>query len=128
MLQKSEPTLEEVQQLFEQWRRNKRRSDRIPAALWEAAASLSGWHSTNKISKLLHLNHTALRGCIGAYKQGEEIRGKAPAFIELGMIPSGAVSECTIEMQRPDGGRMKICLKGSCIDAAELGRAFWMRT
>ena len=61
MVQKLQPTLEEVQQLFEQWRRNKRRRDRIPAALWEAAASLSGQHSANKISKLLRLNHTAVR-------------------------------------------------------------------
>jgi len=128
MLQKSQPTVEEVQQLFEQWRRTKRRRDRIPAALWEAAASLSGQHSTNKISKLLHLNHTALRDCIGAHKQGEEIQEKAPAFIELEMIPSGAVNECTIEMERPDGGKMKICLKGSSIDAAELSNTFWMRT
>ena len=128
MLQKSQPTLEEVQWFFEQWRCNKRRGDRIPAALWKAAVSLSGRHSTNKISKLLHLNHTALRDCIGAYKQGEEIQGKAPAFIELDMIPSGAIGECTIEMERPDGGKMKICLKGGCIDVAELSNAFWMRT
>jgi len=47
MLQKLQPTLEEVQQLFEEWRRNKRRRDRIPAALWEATASLSGQHSAN---------------------------------------------------------------------------------
>ena len=128
MLQKLQPTLEEVQQLFEQWRRNKRRRDRIPAALWEAAASLSGQHSTNKISKLLCLNHTAVRDCIGAHMQGEEMQGNAPAFIELAMSPSAAVGECTIEMERPDGGRMKICVKGSCIDAAELSKAFWMRT
>ena len=128
MLQKSQPTLEEVQRFFEQWRQNKRRGDRIPAVLWKAAASLSHQHSTNTISKLLHLNHTALRDCIGAHKQGKEIQGKAPAFIELDMIPSGAVNECTIEMERPDGGKMKICVKGSCIDAAELSNVFWMRT
>ena len=128
MLQKLQPTLEEVQQLFEQWRRNKRRRDRIPAALWEAAASLSGQHSANKISKLLRLNHTAVRDCIGAHKQGEEIQGNAPAFIELAMSPSVAVGECTIEMERPDGERMKLCFKGGSIDAAELGKALWMRT
>jgi hypothetical protein len=128
MLQKLQPTLEEVQQLFEEWRRNKRRRDRIPAALWEAAVSLSGQHSSNKISKLLRLNHTAVRDCIGAHKQGEKSQGNAPAFIELAMSPSATVGECTIEMERPDGERMKICFKGSSIDAAELSKAFWMRT
>jgi hypothetical protein len=127
MLQKLQPTLEEVQQLFEEWRRTKRRRDRIPTALWEAAASLSGQHSANKISKLLRLNHTAVRDCIGAHKQGEEIQGNAPAFIELAMSPSATVGDITIEMQRPDGGRMKICGKGSCCDAVALSKAFWGR-
>lgn len=41
MSQKVQPTLVEVQQLFEEWRRGKKRRERIPAALWEAAVSLS---------------------------------------------------------------------------------------
>jgi hypothetical protein len=129
MLQKSQPTLEEVQQLFEQWRRTKRRRDRIPQLLWEAAVSLSGQHSTHRISKLLHLNHTDVSDRIRAHKEGDGVqRPHESAFIELDVIPSATVSEWAIEMERPDGGRMKICLKGSSIDAAELSKAFWMRT
>ena len=57
MVQKLQPTLEEVQQLFEEWRRNKRRRDRIPAALWEAAASLSG-----RVQKSPHMAALELQG------------------------------------------------------------------
>jgi len=83
MLQKLQPTLEEVQQLFEEWRRHKKRRDRIPEALWKAAVFLSGDLSINQISRLLHLNHTALRDRVRAHKQGDGIQGKEPTFIEL---------------------------------------------
>jgi len=129
MSRKSQPTVEEVQQLFEQWRRTKRRRDRIPQSLWEAAVSLSGQHSTHLISKLLHLNHTDVSDRIRAHREGDGVqRPHESAFIELDVISPPIAGECTIEMQRPDGGRMKICVKGSCIDAAELSNVFWMRT
>lgn len=40
MLEKAQPTLEEVQQRFEEWRCSKGRREKIPPALWKAAASL----------------------------------------------------------------------------------------
>ena len=62
MLQKAQPTLEEVEKQFKNWRRRrKNRRAEIPLTLWEAAASLSGQYSVHEISKSLHLNHTALR-------------------------------------------------------------------
>jgi len=128
MLQKSQPTVEEVQQLFEQWRRTKRRRDRIPQSLWEAAVSLSGRHSTHRISKRLRLNHTAVSDRIRAHREGDGFqRPHESAFIELDVISPLIAGDFTIEMQRPDGGRMKICGKGSCCDAVALSKAFWGR-
>jgi len=66
---------------------------------------------------------------IRAHKEGEGVqRPHESAFIELDVISPTTAGDFTIEMQRPDGGRMKICVKGSSIDAAELSKAFWMRT
>jgi hypothetical protein len=45
-----------------------------------------------------------------------------PAFIELS--PEAAVGECIIELQKPDGARMKIILKGNCPDIAGVSKAF----
>lgn len=126
MLQKLQPTLEEVQQLFEEWRRNKKRRDRIPEALWKVVVSLSGDLSVHQISKLLHLNHTAVRDRVRAHKQGDGIQRNGSAFIELGMSSLPAAGECTVEMERPNGMKMKISIKGGGgFDIVELGRAFW---
>ncbi len=125
MLQKTQPTLKEVQKQFEEWRRRrKNHRAQIPPALWEAAASLSGQHSVHEISKRLRLNHTALRDSIGAHREGKGITPKAPAFIELDMITPRADGECIIEMEKSDGARMKIIIKGNYPDIAGVSKAF----
>lgn len=125
MLQSTQPTLKEVQQQFKEWRsRRKNHRAQIPSALWEAAASLSGQHSVHEISKGLRLNHTALRDRIGSCKESKAITPKGPAFIELDMIRPQADGECIIEMEKPDGARMKIIMKGTYPDIAGVSKAF----
>ena len=130
-MQKAQPTLVEVHQLFEHWRRTKKGRERIPAALWEAAVSLSGHLSADRIAKLLHLNHTAVRDRIRAYKQGDGAQDQA--FIELALPVSNAQAErnapsvaadCLIEIERADGTKLKISCTGSCPDIIGLSKAF----
>ena len=134
MLQKTQPTLKEVQRQFNNWRGcRKNHRSLIPAALWEAAASLSKQHSVHEISKRLHLNHTALRDRVAAYRQSEENKPKETAFMELDlsaynaqadMISSrAAAGECIIEIEKSDT-KMKIIVKGSCPDIASISKAF----
>jgi hypothetical protein len=131
MKQKAQPTQVEVQKLFEQWRLTKKGREQIPAALWEAAVSLSGHLSADRIAKLLHLNHTAIRDRIRAHTQGAGAQGQA--FIELalpGIIaeadrnPPGIAADCLIEIEKADGTKMKISCKGSCPDVIGLSKAF----
>jgi hypothetical protein len=60
---KAVSALEEVQQQFQLWRKTKNGRERIPASLWQAVADVFyiGEHSLHRISKTLHLNHTALK-------------------------------------------------------------------
>jgi len=132
MMQKAQPTLVEVHQLFEHWRRTKKGRERIPAALWEAAVALSGHLSADRIAKLLHLNHTAVRDRIRAHKQGDGAQDQA--FIELALPASdeqaaamhsaGTAEDCVIEIERADGTKMKISYKGSDPDVIGLSKAF----
>jgi hypothetical protein len=125
MLPKTQLTLEEVQQQFEQWRRHRKKRDRIPSALWEAAASLSEQHSAHQISKLLHVNHTDVRDHIREYRESNRIqRPHEGSFVELGLLSPASLSECIIEMEKPGGARMKISIKGTCPDIAGVSRAF----
>jgi len=55
------PSLEKVQQRFEQWRAGRKRGTPIPAALWEDAVHLCADHSLCKISSALHLGYKALK-------------------------------------------------------------------
>lgn len=108
---KDQTALEQVQELFEQWRKGKSRRDPIPETLWEAAVSLTDGYSVNKIARRLRLNHNDLKN---------RARSRI-AFIELPLAKS---IECTIEIEKPTGERMRI--KGNC-NVAELAREFWGR-
>jgi len=104
------PTLETVQELFGQWRKEKKQRDRIPPGLWEAALALTDSHSVYAIAKRLRLNYTNFKAL------AESRPGSAqPGFIELGPLA------VTIEMTKPTGERMRIT--GAC-DVIGLARVF----
>jgi|SRR5271157_280065 len=106
------PTLEEVRELFDEWRRDRRRRDPIPQALWGAAVSLTGARSINEVVRYLHLNHTDL-------KKRARRANRHMTFVELD--PITVSDDCTIEMEKPIGERMRI--RGNC-KVIELARIF----
>jgi hypothetical protein len=112
---KSHLTLEEVQALFERWRKEKKGRDPIPPSLWEAAVSLTDEHTMNRVARFLHLNHTELKSRSTLCRGSGDV-----AFIELD--PITVATECTIEMVRPTGERMRI--RGAC-NVAGLVREFF---
>lgn len=105
------PSLEEVRERFDGWRRDRRSRDPIPEVLWKAAVSLTGARSINEVARYLHLNHTDLKT--------RAHRANRMAFIELN--PVTMINECAIEMEKPTGERMRI--RGSC-NVVELARVF----
>ena len=108
---KDQLTLENVHEIFERWRKNKTGRSPIPESLWKAAVSLTDCYSVNKIASYLHLNYNDLK---------DRARNHI-TFIEL---PVAASVECTIEIEKPTGERMRI--KGNC-NVVELARGFWGR-
>jgi hypothetical protein len=116
-----EPTLEEVQELFAVWRSQKGRRDPIPPDLWESAVHLVTQYSINAIVKRLKLNYKELKIRAGGYPVTPVHKKRPPAFIELGTVHT---VECTIEMEKP-GKKMKMCVRGTSINLAELTRQFW---
>jgi hypothetical protein len=112
---KSDPTLEEVQALFAQWRARKRGREPIPALLWEAAVSLTDAHTVTMVARRLHLNHTELKSRSVSCRESGNI-----AFIELD--PVTVATEYTVEMEKPTGERMRV--RGAC-SVTELVREFF---
>ena len=119
MLNETHPTLEEVQEQFAQWRRDKKGREKIPETLWAAAAALAGRHPVFKIAETLRLNYNDLKERIG---KDAETPG-APAFIEFKPVPAATVSECVIEIEKP-GAKMKISFKGG-VDVFGIAKSFW---
>jgi hypothetical protein len=126
MLMSQRPTvavpaaIQEAQQQFENWRRERKRGARIPENLWATAVELAKQYGVWPTTRELHLDHSRLKRRVG--NSAEE--GKAGAFIEvIAQAPTFCV--CTVEMEDGRGARMRIELKGAAADVAALSRTFW---
>ncbi len=62
--------LEGVRRQFEHWRSSRRRGERIPAELWQAAVSLFPRHGVHQISRALRLGHEDVRNRVENEKDG----------------------------------------------------------
>lgn len=90
--------------LFDQWRSTRKKRDRIPEGLWEAAVELSPSYSTCQISKALRLDFKEL-------KRGIRDRSsrKAPSeFVELKVERLFSTGQCIMEVRSPAGFELKI--------------------
>ena len=112
--------IEEAQLQFENWRRERKRGQRIPQNLWATAVELVKQHGVWPTARALHLDHNGLKRRV---RSGED-EEKSGAFVEL--IPQGSMlCTCTVEMEDARGARMRIELKGAAADVTGLSRTFW---
>lgn len=121
------PTLEDVQREFEIWRRGRTKRSQIPEELWAEAVKLSSDYTPHQISKALHLNYLALKNRISSTMQDKLLSAekRAASFIEVDLFKGVSVSECSVEIQKSDGAKMKISFKGGVsVDLMELGKLF----
>lgn len=107
-------TLEEVAEHFEQWRRGKKKGERIPQQLWSEAAGLLGAYGVSQITRTLRVSGTDLnkrRGILGAGQRRQGPDGKT-AFVEIDPVVMDQArpeaSAAWMELERPDGWRLRI--------------------
>lgn len=122
-------TLAEVQSRFAAWRK-KRKNNRsaIPEELWSAAVLLCMENSVHKISRGLRLNHTELKKRVVSC--GSPLTCSAmPAaqdFIAITIPRMDDGSAVLIEMEHPNGNRMKMHFKGQAdLDLQAFAKSFW---
>ena len=123
------PTLEVVRHQFEAWRKRRRCRGRIPEALWEAAVGLCREHSICEVSRSLRLNYNGLKNRVPKARDRGLAVGKRPdfGFVKLDLGAPIMPSECLVEMEAPNGAKMRMSFRGAPrdFDPVELGRAFW---
>jgi hypothetical protein len=120
--------LKKARQRFEDWRKKRKKVSRIPEELWAVAVDAARHHGVNQAALALGLDYNHLKRRTRAGKrQGSVLpEERAPAFMELMVPPASRLSECTIELENPQGAKMKIHLQSVEVkEVTELSRAFW---
>lgn len=131
-ISQAEQALAELAEAFTDWRRHRAgRHERIPVPLWDRAVALSRVLPNGRVAKALKLSATDLKYRRLAQQAPTTAPFQAPAvdptFIEVtpaGAGRSGGPSELRVELERPDGLRLRI---GHGVDAVALAavvRAF----
>lgn len=113
--------MRQVGQKFEEWRAAKAGQERIPPRLWEAAAKLCDTNSVHRVSRWLHLNHTALQKRAGKRRRPGGSPSE-PTFVEWslpgGIVPAASGAEYVVEVA---GGVPRIHVRGaSALEVAAL--------
>ena len=123
------PTVESVHNQLETWRKRRRCRARIPEALWQAAADLCREHSICEVSQVLRLNYNDLKDRIKRSRDRGLAIGQGPDlnFVKLDLGAPIMPSECLVEMEAPNGAKMRMSFRGVLrdVDPVGLGRAFW---
>ena len=100
----SQYRLQAVRDLFEQWRSTRKKRERIPADLWQAAVDLSTSCTTFRIAKTLRLDFKELRRRI----RDRSSQGRPPEFVELNVERLLSASQCVVEVRSPAGFEIRI--------------------
>lgn len=121
-------SLKDVEKKFARWRRTRRPRERIPETLWSAAAKLTKKISIHKVSRRLHLNHTALKQrADGRTTSSAHADGCAPSFVEVPWLSKGKEPDaaCVVEIRRGEGAVMTLSIhKEGAVDMAVVIRSF----
>lgn len=115
--------IEHVRTRFENWRQTRKGKAPIPDELWSAAIEVARRDGVNQTASALHLDGGKLKRRMLA--TGPVPDKTMPAFVEM-MVPQAVgASECTIELEGPNG-KMRIHWKGAtAAELAGLSRALW---
>ena len=125
----AETALAELAGQFEDWRRSRTTGqERIPPSLWDRAVALSTVLPCSRVARRLRVRSTDLRkrALVEPAPVTTEGTAPTPAFVEVpvpwpGLAASGAT---LIEVERPDGARLRLHYRTAPPPLATLLRAF----
>jgi hypothetical protein len=121
--------LEVARSQFEVWRKRRPCRSRIPEALWQAAVGLCREHSVCEVSRSLRLNYKGLKNRVTGVRERVSAVGQGPDlnFVKLDFGTQMTPSECLVEMEAPNGAKMRMSFRGTRreFDPVELSQVFW---
>jgi hypothetical protein len=119
----------QLQRQLEQFRSTRPARTKLPESLWQAAVELARQHGIYAVAHPLRLDYTRLKQRLnGISSPSRKPKADKPEFVELIGSGAAALSECVIEFESPDGGKMRVHWKAAVPpDWASLLRA-WRET
>ena len=122
----TKPEIEKVLERFEEWRKTRKRGTKIPEDLWAAAVKLADTYSLTEICQWLKVEFNHLKKRV-EHSQAI-VQNSSADFVELNLSRIVSGPEYVIEVERPDGARMRISVKGA-VDTGliEAAKTFWSR-
>jgi hypothetical protein len=121
--------LDQLAGQFEHWRQHRSpQSERIPKALGDQAATLAQGMPYTRGAKPLHLSGRDLKDHRAElYGKTSTPSSSPPPFVEVRTAPTWppAAGAMEVELDRPDGARLRLRCTESPSPVAALVRAFW---
>ena len=122
-------SLEQLDQRFRRWRESRKQGQRIPAALWAAAAGLAKQHGVHRVARALRLDYNGLKNRVGPVGPAKRPAKIDAQFVELFAAPASTaapVCECAVELENARGAKMRVQLNGHGLAGLErLCSSFW---
>jgi hypothetical protein len=122
--------IEKLQRRVEFWRQSRRHRGPMPVPLWESAARLAQRHGVYRVARIVRLDYHSLKERLGSLNSQKNIAPDQnpklpPAFIEMQLPFSATTAECLVELERSQGDRLRIHVKGApAPDLVALIRSF----
>ena len=104
-----------LDQRFKTWRASRRRGERIPEELWQAAAELARSHGLSATAALLKLSYYDLKRRLLAGGTSRRNGTRAPVFVEVPVAPlaPGGEERGTVELVQAGGARLILRFEGA---------------
>jgi len=122
--------LEQLRRRFEEFRNAQPGYKRLPKPLWAAAVELAQRYNVNPTARALRLEYSGLRRRVENQRRPRRKRTAAtpPNFLEFVAPGAKAVTNCTVEAESAQDGKLRLELKAlATAELAELMRAFVSR-
>ena len=127
--QQSAPTIVQLCERIEHWRKTRTTRKPMPEDLWQEAVTAAGQHGVYAVCREVRLNYNALKARVG----GAQTAAARPEseFVELKLPMAGGavqVQGLEVELVRASGDKMVLRMAAAeHTDVMALARAFWSR-
>ena len=111
-----------VRRQLAEWRRQRRRGQRIPEGLWAASVRAARRHGLDGVSQALNLDYYQLKRRCAEHEGCEP--GAEVAFVEIDR-PKREMASCVVELEKGNGAKLRVCVgDAASVDWCRVKEAF----